>query len=192
MSAQVAFTILIVLAPFARGELSSCFTENTTWISLDIIDTLQPVGDCKECQQLCADHYNCSVFTWTSEENQHTKLFCFLFGETYNKTSCEHCVSGPNSCTCSTESACSAQEDNVDDVINGVMEEVECQSLCSSHSSCSVYTWYDGTGFPSYTCLLLTSCAERDHNCSGCFSGPPHCSADIPETLTPGGVISSN
>ena len=186
MLAQVAFTIIFILAPCARGDLSSCFTENSTWISSDIIDTFEPVDDYNECQQLCTDHHNCSAFTWTSEENHHTKLFCFLFGVTGTVTTCEHCISGPQSCTCSTESACSAQEENVIDVVNGVIEEVDCQSLCSSNTSCSLYTWYDSTSFPSYTCILLTSCAERDNNCSGCFTGPPDCSVYIP-TYTPGG-----
>ena len=146
------------------------------------MDIQHPIGSPYLCQGLCGDLDGCSAFTWTSEDNPDLHLGCVLFSATSNQTSCQGCVSGPPSCTCSREEACVA-DDNFLDAIPGVLEEGQCQDLCAGTPSCMFYTWHDATSFPSYTCILLTSCDVTDNSCSGCFSGPPACSSEIPTTI---------
>ena len=129
-------------------------------------------------QAACGANPNCSAFTWLSSENSHTPLFCFLFHSTSSLTSCSDCISGPVSCTCSSNTGCQVVGDNVIDVANEVSEEVMCQDLCASNHLCTFYTWYDETHAPPFTCILFSDCSVEDDTCSGCFSGPPHCGAE--------------
>ena len=121
-------TLLLFLSmKCVRG---TCLKENTTWLSTDIIDILEPVASPYMCQGLCADLDGCSVFTWTSKDNPDLHLGCVLFAATSNQTSCMECVSGPASCTCSREESC-VVDDNFLDVFSGVLEEGQCQDLCA-------------------------------------------------------------
>jgi hypothetical protein len=175
---------LLVFFFSVRLVHGNCFKEDVTWVS-DILDIMEPVANPYLCQSLCGDLEDCSAFTWTTEENLNFESSCFLFAATSNRTTCKECISGPASCTCSSEVACSGDEDNILDAIPGVEEEAECQDLCAGMTSCRFYTWYDSTSFPRYTCILLTSCDVTDNSCSGCFSGPPACSEQISTTPTP-------
>jgi len=183
MDFRIFFVIFLVVNIVLAG-LSPCYISDQTWLSTDILDTVQHVADHQECQKICAESPSCQAFTWTSEEYLQSKLFCFLFLTTYNFTSCDGCISGPASCTCSSQYACDADEDNVLDVVNGVTEEVHCQDLCAENKSCSFYTWYDETNFPAITCFLLANCEVWETDCSGCYSGPPVCSGYTTTTTT--------
>ena len=114
-------------------------------------------------------------------DNQQLQLHCLLFGSTGNQTSCQECVSGPQSCTCSTEVACEAGEDNIVDELFAVQTEAECQNHCQESSSCLFYTWHSLNSFPAYSCILLSSC-EDTAPCQGCYSGPQECSHQISTT----------
>ena len=162
----------------------TCLKEDITWLSTDIMDVVEPVSTPYLCQGLCGDMESCSAFTWTTENNTQLKWSCFLFGSISNRTSCKECVSGPPSCTCSLEGACYGDEDNILDIIPAVQVEGECQDMCSETPSCMFYTWHDATSFPSYTCILLTSCDVTDSSCSGCYSGPPACSSQLLSTTS--------
>ena len=177
----IAFLFFLVISLCQASD--SCLKPNITWLSVDILDTLHPVADPYQCQAICGDTEGCAAFTWTTADNQQTKLHCFLFEETEDRTTCEECVSGPDSCTCSTEVACEAVEDNIVDEIFSVSTEAECQKYCQESESCLFYTWYSGNSFPVYSCVLLSSC-EDTVPCHGCFSGPQECSQQISTTTS--------
>ena len=177
-------TFLVFLS-FTVGHTScTCLKPGLTWLSNDILDTVHPVPDPYQCQAVCVDNQGCTAFTWTSQDNQRFELHCFLFGSnTGNTTSCEECVSGPASCTCSSEVACHSDEDNIIDEIMGVQTEAECQNHCLEDSLCLFYTWQSSESFPAYSCLLLSSC-EDTLPCQGCYTGPPECSQQIQTSTT--------
>ena len=52
-------------------------------------------------------------------------------------------LSGPRSCTCSDQFACSSDEENTVDRIFGVLKEEDCQVICLNNSDCQIYTWSD-------------------------------------------------
>ena len=101
---------LLVTAGQASG---SCLKPNISWVSQDHLDTLHPVPDPYQCQAICGDTEGCAAFTWTTAENQEEELLCFLFSSVANQTSFDECVSGPDSCTCSSEVACHGDENNI-------------------------------------------------------------------------------
>jgi len=177
---------LVFLALFSMGCVrGTCLTENMTWLSSDIMDVVQPVASPYLCQDLCGGTEECQAFTWTTEANMGIKSACFLFATTSNQTSCSDCLSGPRTCTCSSEVACQAEEENIVEIRPGVATEGQCQNICLETSSCMFYTWHDATSFPSYTCILLSSCDDTSV-CSGCYSGPPECSSQLrPTTPAP-------
>jgi len=173
---------LVFLALFSMGCVrGTCLTENMTWLSSDIMDVVQPVASPYLCQDLCGGTEECQAFTWTTEANMGIKSACFLFATTSNQTSCSDCLSGPRTCTCSSEVACQAEEENIVEIRPGVATEGQCQNICLETSSCMFYTWHDATSFPSYTCILLSSCDDSSV-CSGCYSGPPECSSQLQPT----------
>ena len=84
---------------------------------------------------------------------------CFLYSSIGEPIEFADSVSGPKSCTCSEEYACSANEDNEIDFVFGVvkvkilivikfqseyvpfLKESDCQDLCQQNQDCQVYTW---------------------------------------------------
>ena len=111
----ITFVFYLVISLCQASD--SCLKPNITWLSVDILDSVNQVPDPYLCQTICVDTEDCAAFTWTTADNQQIKLHCFLFGSIANQTSCEECVSGPDSCTCSTEVACEVGEDNIVDEI---------------------------------------------------------------------------
>merc|ERR1711892_1174467 len=186
MGSKTMMARLVFLALFPMGCVrGTCLTENMTWLSSDIMDVVQPVASPYLCQDLCGGTEECQAFTWTTEANMGIKSACFLFATTSNQTSCSDCISGPRTCTCSSEVACQAEEENIVEIRPGVATEGQCQNICLETSSCMFYTWHDATSFPSYTCILLSSCDDTSV-CSGCYSGPPECSSQLrPTTPAP-------
>merc|ERR1711874_577408 len=129
---MILFLASLITACVGQAQ-GSCLKPNITWLS-DILDSNHPVDTPYLCQALCVDTEGCAAFTWTSD-TAHLKLHCFLFPSTYNQTTCDDCISGPTSCTCS--------------------HEAECQNLCLDTESCSVYTWHSSNSFPTLYCILL-------------------------------------
>ena len=159
----------------------SCFKPNVTWLSGDILNVQRPVADPFLCQTICGDTEQCVAFSWTTSNNAQFELECFLFSSISNQTSFHECISGPASCTCSSELACHGGDDNIVDQILAVQTEAECQNLCFEDSSCGFYTWHNAGSFPPYFCVLINLC-ENTVPCQGCFSGPPECSHEVSST----------
>ena len=63
-------------------------------------------------------------------------------------------LSGPRTCTCSEQFACSSDEENTVDRIFGVLKEEDCQVLCLNNSDCQIYTWSDNVGVIDSVCVL--------------------------------------
>ena len=180
-SKDMILNIVFLLGLILSQASGSCLKPNITWLSEDILDIVHPVPDPYQCQAICGDTDGCVAFTWTTADNQRLKLHCFLFGSTDDQTSCEECASGPESCTCSTEVACEAYEDNIVDELVAVHYEAECQNYCLESLPCLFYTWQNNHSFPAYTCILLSSCQDTVP-CQGCYSGPQECSQQISTT----------
>jgi len=175
---------LVLLTFFSVGCVrGSCFKENITWLSTDIMDVVQPVAYPYLCQDLCAGTEECTAFTWTTNENPQFRSTCFIFSNTSNEISSAECISGPNSCTCSSEVACQGDEENILEIRPSVVTEGACQRICTETASCMYYTWHNANSFPSYTCILLSSCDESSV-CSGCLSGPSECSSQLSSTCS--------
>ena len=177
---NIARFLVLVTIGHASGI---CFQQNLTWLSPEIIDHREGVGDPHLCQAICEDTEGCRAFTWTNSENTQFKHFCFLFASSFNQTSCEGCISGPATCTCSSEVACQDDNDNIADVIHDVHTEADCQNKCLESPSCEFYTWHSAGSFPAYSCVLFNNC-EDPVSCHGCLSGPPDCSNNVNTTTT--------
>ena len=147
-----------------------------------MLDTLYPVMDPYQCQAICVDTEGCTAFTWTTADNM-LALHCYLFANISIQTSCEECVSGPSSCTCSSEVGCLGDASNIVDEILSVQTEAECQNFCLENPLCMFYTWFNADNTPANFCVLLNSC-EDTSPCTGCFSGPPECSPEESTTTT--------
>ena len=184
MNCIAFFTIYFSFLNFTSADIPTCYKEDVSWTSPDILDILVPVPDPSQCQVICQDVAGCTAWTWTSAENLDAKLHCILFQSVGNKTSWQESVSGPVSCTCSSQYACTADEENELEVVTNVEEEIQCQSLCSDNISCKFFTWYDSSSFLAFTCFLLRTCDKIDDACTGCFTGLPVCSTDIQTTST--------
>ena len=154
----------------------SCLKPNISWVSPDMLDALHPVADPYQCQAICRNTKGCTAITWTTVDNR-LKLHCFLFASISNKTSCEECVSGPASCTCSSDVACYGDESNIVKEIISVNTATECQNHCRNNPLCMFFTWQNADSFPANFCVLLSSC-EKTGPCYGCHSGPTECTID--------------
>ena len=91
---DMILTIGLFLVVSLGHAIGSCIKPNISWLSVDILNTVQAVPDPYQCQDICADTEGCAAFTWTTADNQQLQLHCFLFGSTGNQTSCQECVSG--------------------------------------------------------------------------------------------------
>jgi len=182
-------TILIIAAwassdsvAFGSDLQSSCYEFDVSWVNGALEDFKFPVNDASQCQEFCEDSTNCTSWTWTTEENHQIKSTCFLFSKTGNQTHWPETVSGPRSCSCSKNEACSATKENVIrvEVIN---DEETCKDFCYNTTGCSFYTWYDSSDFLPPICILLSECTETFSSCTSCFSGPPTCKTEPQEEL---------
>merc|ERR1712013_346721 len=159
-SKDMILTLVFYLGLTLSQVSGSCLHPNMTWVSVDILDTVLAVPDPYQCQAICVDTEGCAAFTWTTADNQELELHCFLFGNIGNQTSFEGCVSGPPSCTCSTEVARHDDAENIVDEIAAVETEAECQRNCQKNMTCMFYTWHNGATFPPYYCVLMSSCHD--------------------------------
>ena len=184
MTSKDMILTFVLLFVVSLGHASgSCLKPNRSWLSVDILETVQAVPDPYQCQAICVDTEGCAAFTWTTADNQKLELHCFLFGSIANQTSFDECVSGPPSCTCSTEVACHGDAGNIVDEVAAVETEAECQMSCQENMACMFYTWSNGATFPPYYCVLLSSCQDTTP-CQGCYSGPQECSQQISTTTS--------
>jgi len=155
----------------------ACYEVDTAWNNATIIQFETPVTEAEQCQQICKDNNACAAWTWTNANNHEIKEACFLFSNIGEKIGAQECISGPRSCLCSDNVACSSSVNNEVGAIFNVTLEETCQESCQNLAGCEYYTWYDSTEFPANFCVLLSSCEETYENCSGCFSGPKNCDA---------------
>ena len=108
---------------------------------------------------------------------------CNLYEDTEDVIPCTSCVSGPVSCTCSSEFACVVSGTNLLDIVAQVGTEMECLIECASLSDCLFYTWYDQTSMTlTNECFLFSSCEEVDLENVGSHSGPVNCGSSTPHT----------
>jgi len=184
-----AATILIIAAwaasdsvAFGSDLQSSCYEFDVSWVNGALEDFKFPVNDASQCQEFCEDSTNCTSWTWTTEENHQIKSTCFLFSKTGNQTRWPETVSGPRSCSCSKNEACSATKENVIRV-EVIDNEETCKDFCYNTTGCSFYTWYDSSDFLPPICILLSECTETFSSCTSCFSGPPKCKTEQQEEL---------
>ena len=179
----MTIALLFFLVVSLCQAYDSCLKPNTTWLSVDILDTVHPVPDPYQCQAICEDTEGCAAFTWTTAENQQIKLHCSLFRSVANQTSFDESVSGADSCTCSSEVACQDDAGNILEEIADVETEEECQKNCQENLSCMFYTWSNGATSPPHYCVLMISC-DVTVPCHGCYSGPQECSQQISTTTS--------
>ena len=179
----MTIALLFFLVVSLCQAYDSCLKPNTTWLSVDILDTVHPVPDPYQCQAICEDTEGCAAFTWTTAENQQIKLHCSLFRSVANQTSFDESVSGADSCTCSSEVACQDDAGNILEEIADVETEEECQKNCQENLSCMFYTWSNGATSPPHYCVLMISC-DVTVPCHGCYSGPQECSQQILTTTS--------
>ena len=87
-----------------------------------LLDFVSPVLTHLECQRLCEDSPGCLAWTFTKELNSEVEFGCILYSDIGRTTYQPHTISGPVSCVCSHQLACSASPDNEVGVSVGVME----------------------------------------------------------------------
>ena len=183
LTSKIMFLSFVFFLVTTMGQASgTCLKPNISWVSMDMLDTLYPVMDPYQCQAICVVTEGCTAFTWTTADNM-LALHCYLFANISDQTSCEECVSGPSSCTCSSEVGCLGDASNIVDEILSVQTEAECQNFCLENPLCIFYTWFNADNTPANLCVLLNSC-EDTSPCSGCFSGPLECSPEESTTTT--------
>ena len=163
-----------------------CYKEGLTWGS-ESIDALPAIESAFACQAACVNTPNCSGFTWYDLSSPVIPKVCNLYDTINEETPCTSCVSGPASCTCSSEFACVVSGTNLLDIIVHVRSEMECLMECAAMSDCSIYTWYDQASLTlTNECFLFSSCEEVDLATEGSHSGPVECgSSTTPTTAEP-------
>jgi len=171
----VASSAASVFASFETVNTPSCYEFDVSWLNGTVEDFIFPIYDASQCQTLCKNSMNCSSWTWNTEKNHEIKDACILYSSTGEKAYFPETVSGPRSCVCSENVACSATEDNLIRFEENVNIEETCQELCHNSNGCQFYTWYDTNESLAHICFLLTDCKDRFEGCSGCHSGPPSC-----------------
>ena len=87
------------------------------------------------------------------------------------------------------DSVCSSQDDNLIDVISGVMNADECRQNCEGRpSSCKFFSFFGPASFPfANSCLLFDSCTSMDE-CTDCYTEelvcyPQYCDAPVEGSL---------
>ena len=172
--------------PSLRNIHPACYQEGITWQHSDILEAIPDSESAFACQTSCMTSSSCSSFTWYSMLSPLTPQLCILYESTQVEVSCPACVSGPASCTCSSDYACAISDGNMLDLLPKTMTEMECMMDCISVPGCHMYTWYDqmATIF-TYDCFLFSSCPEVDLECVGCHSGNKDCTATTTGTLEP-------
>jgi len=155
----------------------SCYEVNKSWGNNTLQEIASPIFEAQDCHRLCKASINCTAWTWANDNNHEIQDACFLFSSIGDQVSFPQCVSGPKSCVCSENYACSAtQENTISYYPNTDLEEV-CQEYCMNTLGCEFYTWYDQSEVLTNLCVLLSSCEDNFSDCNGCFTGPADCGA---------------
>ena len=134
--------LLLLQAAAASTTFPSCLTANTTWDSSLITSFTPNIPTPELCQQICVDSPPCQAVTWASSDASPFPLSCYTFSTTTSELPCTHCVSGPTSCSCSSEGQCQAEDDNIVDTFSGVALEQECSALCTENGLCQFFTFF--------------------------------------------------
>ena len=103
---------------------------------MTILDFVSPVLTHKDCQRLCQDTLGCSAWTWTSEFNSEVELGCVLYSDIGRTIYQPDTISGPASCVCSHQLACTASPDNEVGLTVEVMEVRLEQSKTQQITKC--------------------------------------------------------
>ena len=139
--------LLLLQTASASSTIPSCLTANTTWDS-SLITSLTPNIPTPElCQQICLDSSPCQAVTWASSESSPFPLSCSTFSSTTSELPCTNCVSGPSSCSCSSQGECQAEDGNIVAHFSDIPTEQECAALCLENSFCQFFTYFgDASG----------------------------------------------
>merc|ERR1711872_439659 len=141
----------------------ACYQFFTTWPQASS-GIHSDIDSAQSCQLLCVQTEDCVAFSWHFGSEQFDENTCQLFSEVGEETSsCSDCVSGPKSCTCSEDVACSVDAEYLVHLELEVALEEECQDMCVADPDCTWYTWYSATGDPfQNACALLSKCVDRE------------------------------
>ena len=141
---QTKFLSLLgmVVATHASPSQSypSCYQEGVTWTHTGLLAGIPSVESPYICQANCSVTPACSSFTWYDQTSPLTPEVCILYETTEEEADCPTCVSGPASCTCSSEYACVVSGNNLLGITGHVNTELECLVECFTTPDCSVYT----------------------------------------------------
>merc|ERR1711936_930624 len=150
---SLATSILVSTTGFVLAQddpYPACYQFFTTWPQASSVNASSgihsDIDSAQSCQLLCVQTEDCVAFSWHFGSEQFDENTCQLFSEVGEETSsCSDCVSGPKSCTCSQDVACSVDAEylvhlelEVDqpDLKMNEMEKVkvaleeECQDMC--------------------------------------------------------------
>ena len=129
-----------------HNNYSTCFTENIMWMD-EMSGSIVNVTSADDCQQLCVQNkQKCSFFSWSGPFSSPYRNMCWLYQYNTKPTESIGSISGPMSCTCSTEHTCMLHADLIVGIIEPVDNEVECQYDCRYEEACHFYSWFDSKG----------------------------------------------
>merc|ERR1712223_2056049 len=117
----------------------------------------------------------CVAVTWTGKTFPVFSLSCATFSSAEIATQCEDCVSGPPVCHCSVPGECETSEDNVIEVLTGILDEDVCAQACQDFLLCSNYTFFGPRNPLKFVCFLFSSCYDVSTDCEDCHVGVPQC-----------------
>merc|ERR1712013_44064 len=183
-----AMILLLPLTMLSTAALADpfCFRSGITWES-QVSGGVQLVTSPEMCQLLCEDSSNCNSVTWYNSQGSPRDDYCELFPAPHleEEVPCNNCVSGPQSCTCSSHYECALGGQLVDLVLD-VSTEMECAKECYNRQECLLYTWYsEANPTLQKACALMRGCDGRADNIFA-LSGPSDCTdAEIPEDQYP-------
>ena len=168
---------LIFIYVSGQESMPPCLEKGRTWHADDVLDISTGSSSVYDCQAKCGEISGCNSFTWYTLQHPHYPTLCTLFHSTSSQELCTECVSGPSSCTCSSEYGCDLTEEDVLDTIPNIATELECMGLCYENNKCNIYTWFGVGSTFEHFCFLFKNCYYYDFDCNDCFSGPPVCSS---------------
>jgi len=160
-------------------DRKQCSTESR------LLTTKLGVATMEECSQLCQDNQDCKAFTHFGSKNPFLSEACLLFYSCEQRVECEDCVTGSKQeeCTCSIGYEGFKNADNVENLLDKILDELECKKRCKLSRNCKAYTYYNGDDIANpHTCVLLTRTEFIGGSwpCKHCSTGPSHCDAGLP------------
>ena len=176
-SISIMLCLILTLIGFAVTNGEKCYDLSHGCSAETMLAVHTNVLDAHTCQQRCQETSECSNFTWHTPDSPTVGHLCTLH-TSCEITPCEHCLSGPASCTCSSSGACRPDNGgtNILSAVAGVQTEDECGAVCTDTTSCESYTWYNiDHPLLGGTCMLFSSCSQLDTSCTSCVSGHLNC-----------------